>query len=109
MPSKQITLKYDSSRHNEAPQFESIYIGNNEDGIYVLYVNHETKKFVDVVLTIDEEEPFVVYQGKKKKSNLWDNYTRCRFLYFDNLQICLINDENDNCDAIQITNIDTTS
>jgi len=88
---EQITLNYDSNRHNENRQMTGVYSGVDDDGIYIIYIRSETRYFVDIVYTIDDN---VIYEGKKKKND-WHGIDT-EHIYIQNYKIFLIGSLEDN-------------
>ena len=91
-------LNYDSNRHNENKQMKSIYSGVDDDAIYVIYIRSETRCFVDIVFTIDDN---VIYEGKRKKTPVSNN----DFIFLDFNNKYLILNINDNINVNNNDNI----
>ena len=104
-----IILNYDSNIHNENRQMKGVYSGVDDAAIYIIYIRSETRCFIDIVYTIDDN---VIYEGKKKKGFdiLTDSTCNYMLLYHNNYKIYLINvnnndninDNNNNLDAIKL-------
>jgi len=103
-----LDMSYDSIEHNDNKQMESVYTTMmpshfSSNDYVVLNIRSETNKFVDILLTINDE---VIYEGKKRKQyQIVDNYSKYKIKFGNYNFICKryindnINDNLDNCDA----------
>tara|TARA_R100001463_G_scaffold95585_1_gene150150 strand:- start:127 stop:486 length:360 start_codon:yes stop_codon:yes gene_type:complete len=99
-----LELSYDLSEHNDNKQMESVYTTMmpsyfSSNDYVVLNIRSETNKFIDILLTINDE---VIYEGKKRKQyqivGYYSKY-KIKFGYYNIICKRYINDNLDNCDA----------